>query len=77
MIGCLLNFETTINDKYEKKIKSVVFKADVEEDDDQLEGNADENLIKSITLLAKKFGKVMRRFDKRSRSDVPNNVKEN
>lgn len=50
------------------------FKYEVEEDDDQLERDTDEKLTKSIDLLAKRFGKVMRILDKRLRNYVTNNV---
>lgn len=41
-----------ISDKLEKKDKSVVLKVDVEENNDQLEGDTDENLIELVALLA-------------------------
>lgn len=43
LIGSLLTFEMEINDKSEKKSKSVVFKTEVKEHNDQLEDDIDEN----------------------------------
>lgn len=42
---CLLTFEMAINEKYVKKSKSVTFKADVEDDNDELEGDAMKSLL--------------------------------
>lgn len=39
----LLTFEMEINHKFEKISKSVAFKVDIEENDNHLEGDADEN----------------------------------
>lgn len=58
-----------IDDKSQRK-KSIAFKEDAGEGDDQLEGDTDENLIGSISLLSKSFSKAMRRLDKRTRKKV-------
>lgn len=71
------SFEIEINDKYEKKNKNVAFKDDVEEDEDHVEGDTNDNLIESIALIEKVFGKIMRRLDKRSMNNVTNNVRDN
>lgn len=55
----------------------MTFKEDVEEDEDQLKGDNDVNLIDYIALLAKRFGKVMGILDGRSGNNVKNNVKDN
>lgn len=44
MIGFLLTFVMTINEKLEKRNKSVAFKADVKDDHDQVEKDTDDNL---------------------------------
>lgn len=76
LFGSLLPFEIAIDDKIErKKSKNVAFKANGEDCDDQVKN--DENLTEFVSLLANKFCKVMRIFDKISRSDVSSNVKDN
>lgn len=75
LIGSLLTFEMVIKVKYDKQSKSVAFKVDVADGDDQLEGDADETLIELIALIAKKFRKLMRILDRRSRNNVIISVK--
>lgn len=78
LIGSLLTFEMPINDKFEeKKSKFVVFKVDTEDCDDQVERDVDENLTKSIVMLAKGFSKFMGRLSRRSRNNVYTNIKDN
>lgn len=76
LIGSLLAFKVTIDDKSEKKV-GVVFKVDTEYCDDREEHVVDENVNESIKRLAKSICKVMRRFDKRSENNVFANVKDN
>lgn len=52
----------------------MAFQEDVDECDDQVEGDTYENLIKSISLLAKIFIKVMVRLDRRFKRNVTTNV---
>lgn len=47
-----------INDKSKKSNKSVAFKANIEEDEDRVEGNIDDKLTESISLIDKRIGKV-------------------
>lgn len=77
IIGFLLTFEMATNDKYEKRNKSVASKADVEDDEEQVEEDIDVNLIKCISLLEKIFGKVMRILGRISRNNDTNSVKDN
>lgn len=71
MIESLLTFEMVIDNKLEKKSKSVVLKEDVEESD------VHAHLTESIVLIAKSFSKVMRRLNRISRNNVTTNVKYN
>lgn len=66
-----------VDDNSKVMLKKVVFKADVEKGDDQVEGDADEKLTKFIAFLAKNFSNVMRRLDKRLRNNVTTNIKNN
>ena len=64
LIGSLLTFEMTINDKLEKRNKGVAFKVDIENDDEHVKEDTNDNLYESIAPLAKKISKVMRRLDR-------------
>lgn len=44
LIGFLPALEIAANDKHEKKNKNVTFKADVEDDEEQVEEDSDDNL---------------------------------
>lgn len=77
LIGTLLTFEMAINDKLEKKSKSVAFNIDGEKCDDQVEGGTDENLIESMSLLYKISRKAMRIIERKPRSNITTNVKDN
>lgn len=67
---------TTHKKKTEKKSKGVAFKADVEDDKEQDIKDIDDNMFKFISLLAKTFGKRMRRLNRRYRNNVMTNVKD-
>lgn len=76
LIGFLLTFEITIGKKSMKKSKSLLFKTDIINCEDQEDHEIDQNMIESIVFLAKNFSKVIRRHDTRSGYNVFNNVKE-
>ncbi|XP_057452470.1 uncharacterized protein LOC130744299 [Lotus japonicus] len=69
LIGSLQTFEMSINERSDKKNKSIAFVSNTE-DDDQSEKDVDENIAEAIALLGKKFNKVMRKFDRRSKSNT-------
>lgn len=64
-----------INDKTKNKSKGVIFKADVYDKEKYIE-DTNENMFKFITLLIKRFGKVMMGLDRRSRNNVMTNAKD-
>lgn len=66
----------SINDKSENKSKGVALKVDVENEKEQVEEDIDNYLSNSINLLSKRFGKVMRRLNKRSKNNAMTNVKD-
>lgn len=63
-IGSLQNFKMDINDNTKMTRKGVHFKANVEEDKEEEAEDTFENLSNSITLLAKRFGRVKIRLEK-------------
>lgn len=70
------NFGNDNKWKIIEKSKSMVFKAEVKEDDDQIKGDADENLTEYSALLAISFSKSMWSL-RRSMNNVTSNVKDN
>ncbi|XP_057452263.1 uncharacterized protein LOC130744085 [Lotus japonicus] len=70
LIGSLQTFEMSLNERSDKKNKSITFVSNTE-DDDLSEKESDENLSEAITLLGRKFNKFMRRFERRPRPNVP------
>lgn len=75
LIGSLLTFEMATNKNSKKK--SVALKANIEYANDKVEEDTHDSLIKSITLLSKRFGKSMRRLNWKSRNNVTTNIKDN
>ena len=69
LIGSLQNFEIIINNKEEKKGKSIAFvsNADIEEAQGDVEN--EENLVEEIVLLERQFNKILKHADWRHRSD--------
>lgn len=55
----------------------MALKVDVEDDEEYVEEDVNDKLIEYIALLAKIFGQVMIRFDRRSKNNVITNVKGN
>ncbi|XP_057425914.1 uncharacterized protein LOC130719307 [Lotus japonicus] len=68
LIGSLQTFEMSLNDRPEKKNKSIAFVSNM--DEDQSDKDPDENLSEDIALLGRKFNKVMRKFDRKARPNV-------
>lgn len=77
LIGSLLTFEITINDKYEEYSKCLAFKVDIIDHEDQASHDIDDNLTKSIVMLVKHFSKIVIRFDRRIKNNVSSNIEEN
>jgi len=69
LIGSLKNFEIVINNREEKKGKSIAFvsNADIEEAQGDVEN--EENLVEEIVLLERQFNKILKHADWRHRSD--------
>ena len=63
LIGSPQTFELAIDDKAEKKNKSIDFVSNVEDDKSQAELDTDEYLSNTIVLLGKKFNRILKRLD--------------
>lgn len=70
LVGSLQTFELGINDRSEKKSKSIAL---VSNTDEECDLDTDEGLSNAIVLLGRQFNKVMKRVNLKSRGDVKNN----
>jgi hypothetical protein len=70
--GSLQTFELAINDRYEKKKKSIAFVSNTNEEDVQCEMETDESISDAIVRLGREFNKVLEMTDKNSRPNVTN-----
>lgn len=59
LIGYLQTFKMTINDRTEKKNKSIAFVFNTEEEEDQYEKDTEESLSDAIALVGIKFNKSL------------------
>jgi hypothetical protein len=64
-IGSQQTFEMTINDRPEKKNKSISFVS---------KENHEDNLLEAITLISKKFNKTLDKLQARWKMNVPNKM---
>lgn len=80
LIGSLQTFEVAVNDRAEKKNKSIAFVSNTEDDEVQSNADSEESISEAIALLGKQFNKVLRRMDRRSGSNgryIPLNISKN
>lgn len=81
LFGSMCTFKMSFDDKSDKKSKSIALQSIIENDAPIVKiKKSDENLAQSISLLAKKFGKALRQWDKRGGSQgnhVSPNVQDN
>lgn len=61
LIGSLETFDMAINDRSEKKNKSISFVSNIEEDENQ----GEESLSDVITFVRRKFNKALRWLDRK------------
>lgn len=66
----LQTFEMALNDRSEKKNKSITSMSNTKD----LEDQGGESLLEAITLVGRKFNKALRRLDKNLRTNVPDKV---
>ncbi|XP_045810770.1 uncharacterized protein LOC123905185 [Trifolium pratense] len=70
LIGSLQTYELAMNQRKEKKNKSLAFASNTREDEESaLE--SDESLSEAMVLLGRQFNRIMKRMDKKSKFNVP------
>ncbi|XP_050878662.1 uncharacterized protein LOC127082468 [Lathyrus oleraceus] len=72
IIGPLQTFKLAINDRFEKKNKSITFISNTENKEDQCDLETDEGISNAIVLLGRQFNKVLKIMDRMSRPNVKN-----
>ena len=70
LVGSLKTFELGISDRSEKKNKSITFVSNTEDEEDQCDLETGEGISNAIVLLGRKFNKVLKKMDRKSRPDV-------
>ncbi|WJX67153.1 hypothetical protein P8452_51646 [Trifolium repens] len=72
LVGSLQTFELTINERGDKKNKSVAFIPNNDEEESQTVVEGEESISDALALIGKQFGKVLRRVDRRARQNGQN-----
>src|ERR1044072_9072205 len=70
LIGSLQAFEMTLNDKSEKKTKSIAFLTNAEMEDEEPEADLVGEFSDALALLGRKFNKAFKKFDRKSKPNV-------
>ena len=71
-MGSLKTFELSINERSEKKSKSIAFKSNTKEKDEEYNLDTEEEMTKTIAHLGRQFNRVMKIMEGSSRSNVRN-----
>ncbi|MCH86967.1 gag-protease polyprotein [Trifolium medium] len=71
LVGSLQTYELGKNQRNEKKNKSIAFVSNAGDEEPLGDLDSDESLSEAIVLLGRQFNKVLRRMDKRPKSNVP------
>ncbi|MCH87884.1 gag-protease polyprotein, partial [Trifolium medium] len=72
LVGSLQTFELAVSDRSEKKNKSIALVSNTDDEELQSDMETDESISDAIVLLGRQFNKVVRRMDRRPRSNVKN-----
>ncbi|PNX99503.1 gag-protease polyprotein, partial [Trifolium pratense] len=74
LVGSLQTYESTISERGEKKNKSIALSSKNNEEELEDEEEHSESISEAMVLLGKQFNKVLKRMDKRPRSNFKNNA---
>ncbi|CAJ2670392.1 unnamed protein product [Trifolium pratense] len=74
LVGSLQTYESVANGRSEKKNKSIAFSSKNNEEELEDEEESNESISEATVLLGKQFNKVLKRMDKRPRSNFKNNA---
>ncbi|KAK2391549.1 gag-protease polyprotein [Trifolium repens] len=69
LVGSLQTFEIVLNERGDKKNKSIAFVSNTEESNDQSEDEEEDSIADAIAMLGKQFNKVLKRVGGRNRQN--------
>jgi hypothetical protein len=72
LIGSFQTFELAINERSEKKNKSIVFNSNTDDDEIQCDMETNEGISNAIVDLGRKFNKVLKMMDRKPGPNVEN-----
>jgi hypothetical protein len=72
LVGSLQTFEMSINERGDKKNKSVAFISNDDDEESQTAAEGEESISDALALIGKQFGKVLRHVDRRARQNGQN-----
>src|SRR6266487_3587500 len=64
LIGSLQTYESSVNERLEKKNKSIAFVSNTEEEDLESDMESTDSVSEAIVLLGRQFNKVLKRMDR-------------
>ena len=77
LIGFLQTFEMTLNERPDKKNKSVAFVSNTEIEDEESEADFVGEFSEALALLGRKFNKAFKKFDRKSKPNVSDKLPDN
>ncbi|MCI28292.1 gag-pol polyprotein, partial [Trifolium medium] len=72
LIGSLQTFELAVNKRSKKKNKSIAFISNTDDEEAQSDMETDESILEAIVLLGRQFNTILRKVDRRPRTNVEN-----
>ncbi|GAU10419.1 hypothetical protein TSUD_419150, partial [Trifolium subterraneum] len=70
LIGSLQTYESSVNERIEKKNKSIAFVSNTEDEDLESDMESTDSVSEAIVLLGRQFNKVLKRMDRRPRQNA-------
>jgi hypothetical protein len=74
LVGSLQTFEMSINERGDKKNKSIAFVTNTDDEESQADCEKEESIADALMLIGRQFNKVLRHVDRRSRQNGQNIV---
>ncbi|KAI5424816.1 hypothetical protein KIW84_030848 [Lathyrus oleraceus] len=72
IIGSIQTFEMGMCDGSEKKVKSIAFMSNTEEEEKESGQDIDEDLANDVAMLGRQFNRLLKKMDVRSKANVKN-----
>ncbi|KAK2456850.1 gag-protease polyprotein [Trifolium repens] len=69
LVGSLQTFEIVLDERGDKKNKSITFVSNTDEGNDQTEDEEEDSIADAIAMLGRQFNKVLKRVDRRNRQN--------